>query len=75
MRRVLHAKDLTGSEIERALNEKGQFQSTVSMFYVNHHGRRFDHGTAINGVSGSNLEPLSWRLIVLDINSYSSSYH
>ncbi|MDZ4165536.1 MAG: L-aspartate oxidase [Smithellaceae bacterium] len=35
MRRVLHAKDLTGHEIERALNEKVASMGTVSI-YENH---------------------------------------
>jgi len=35
MRRVLHAKDLTGSEIERALNEKASSNSNIQV-YENH---------------------------------------
>ncbi|MDO9586061.1 MAG: L-aspartate oxidase [Syntrophales bacterium] len=35
MRRVLHAKDLTGREIERALNEKANANKNIA-FYENH---------------------------------------
>ncbi|OPY14417.1 MAG: L-aspartate oxidase [Syntrophus sp. PtaB.Bin001] len=66
MRRVLHAKDLTGSEIERALNEKASSNPNIHV-YENHLAVDLIMSSAITGeANGPSNRCLG--AYVLDIN-------
>ena len=64
MRRVFHAKDLTGKEIERALNEKTNANKNIS-FYEDHIGIDLVLKSSVTGKTGG--KDLCLGAYVLDI--------